>query len=242
MGLRRIEEKIAKEAALREKGARVAMEELEQWIVHLKKMQKDLQKFEKKNAEELETNPAALERLMTVRRELGLPEKLGVFEAKASPSFSEKLTGRGEFFEQLGLEILELGKKRMVETGGIMSLSEIVLEVNKNQKSGYIISPTDIVRAVNILKENKLISSMRQLDSGIRIVEFIDPGLSGDTEMILQVASSNPTGELSLDALVVQTHWPLERVKRAMDILKDKKIVQEKKTLDGIRYFFRGLG
>lgn len=242
MGLRRIEEKIAKEAALREKGARVAMEELEQWIYHLKKMQKDLQKFEKKNAKELETNPAALERLMAVRRELGLPEKLGVFKAKTSPSFSEKLTGKGEFYEQLGLEILEFGKNRIAETGGIVSLSEIVLEINKSQKSGYIISPTDIVRATNILKENKLVANLRQLDSGMRIVEFIDPGLSGDTERILQVASSNPTGELSLDALVVQTHWPLERVKRTMNLLKDKKIVQEKKTLDGVRYFFKGLG
>ncbi|MFW9914591.1 MAG: hypothetical protein ACFFGZ_03180 [Candidatus Thorarchaeota archaeon] len=242
MGLRRIEEKIAKEAALREKGAQVAMEELEQWIDYLKKMQKDLQKFEKDNAKVLETNPAAAERLMAFRRELGLPEKLGVFEAKTSPSFSEKLTGKGEFYEQLGLQVLELGKKKLAETGGIVSLSEIVLEVNRNQKTGYVVSPTDIVRTVNTLKENKLISGVRQLDSGMRIVEFIDPQLSGDTEKILQVASSNPTGELSLDALVVQTQWPLERVKRTMDLLKDKKIVQEKKTLDGIRYFFAGLG
>ena len=242
MGLRRIEEKIAKEAALREKGAQVAMKELEQWIQHLKTMQKDLQKFEKKNAKELETNPAALERLMSVRRELGLPEQLGVFAAKSSPSFSEKLTGRGEFYEQLGLEVLELGKKHNADTGGIMSLGEIVLEVNRNQKAGYVVSPTDIVRTVNKLKENKLIANIRQLESGMRIVEFVDPGLSGDTEKILQVASLSPTGELSLDAFVIQTKWPLERVKVAINVLRDKKIVQEKKTLDGIRYFFKGLG
>ncbi len=242
MGLRRIEEKITKEAALREKGAQIAMEELEEWIDNLKKMQKDLQKFEKKHAKELETNPAALERLMDVRKEVGLPEELGVFEVRSSPSFSEKLTGKGPFFEQLAMSVLEIGKARTSETGGILSLPELVIEVNKNQKSGYMVSPTDVVRTVKNLKENKLIANIRQLDSGIRIVEFIDPGLSGDTEKILQIAGSSPSGELSIDWLVVQTEWPLERVRRTIDILKEKKIIQEKKSLDGIRYYFKGLG
>ena len=64
----------------------------------------------------------AAQKLMEIRNELGLPTELGAFEPKNKPGLIDKLTGGG-FYEQLAMHILDLGRKALSETGGVISFT-----------------------------------------------------------------------------------------------------------------------
>ncbi len=227
MGLRRIEEQIQKEAAMRVKGAQMAISELEDMITHIKDLHKQLEKLEKKHGRDIKENPDVGKRLMDVRRELGLPPQLGVFD-------------RGKMTqEQIAMQVLDLGRSLMSENGGVMSFAELLTRLNRKYE-GLIFAPSDIIKAVDVLKKQKLIVGVRELKSGMRIVEFVDIELSDDTVELMQLAQRN-RGELTLDQALIELQWPPNRAKRVFEHLTKKKIAQEQKDLDGVRYYFYGL-
>ena len=82
MGIRNIEEKLKRETALREKGATLALKEIEDMISSVKALSEHINEIEKKFKNELRTNPQISQRLMALRQELGLPTELGIFERK----------------------------------------------------------------------------------------------------------------------------------------------------------------
>ena len=89
MGLRRIEDKLDKEAALREQGADYAMKELEDMIDNLKDLHNQLKQIEKKYGDKLK-NPVISAKLMNIREELGLPTAIGEFKPKSKPGLVDK--------------------------------------------------------------------------------------------------------------------------------------------------------
>ena len=128
MGLRNIEEKMKRETAIRDKGASLALQELESMISSLKSLNEQLKTIEKKYGDEIRSNPALLEKVSSIREDLGLPTDLGIFEKKDKPSLIDKLTSGG-FYDQLSLQILDIGKKSLKDTGGVMSFSELIKRV-----------------------------------------------------------------------------------------------------------------
>jgi hypothetical protein len=157
---------------------------------------------------------------------------------KEKPGLIERLTGRGRFYDELGLQILDIARRRRKTTGGIMTLAEIVLSVNKQRKQS--ISQVDVAKAIQNLANAQLIPGIRKLPSGIRIVELVPRELTEDQVTVLSMASRS--GSTTLEDIMTKTQWNRERADAALKSLEAVGAAKiDKSYVHGTRYFFPGL-
>ena len=238
MGLRNIEEKLKRENKLRDKGADLALKELESMISSIKSLNDQLKTIEKKYGSELRSNPQLVAKITAIREELGLPSELGIFEKKDKPGLIDKLTGGG-FYDQLALQILDIGKKSLKDTGGVMSFSELIKRVQELYQ-GHIISINDIQKSLQILEKNNLLAKIEILDSGFKIIHFVTQELSPDMNEVLKLANKY-NGQLSREKIILETGWTLDRINRIMLYLEEKQIIVKEENLEGTTYYFPGI-
>ncbi|NHJ33539.1 MAG: hypothetical protein FK732_11830 [Asgard group archaeon] len=239
MGLRDIEKKIRIKSAYKTKEAELMITDLERMLENIRELHSQLKKFEKKWKKDIEKNKESYQKLVELRQELGLPNELGIYEWKESATFWDKVGG-GDFFERLGVEILEKAKEVQEYTGGLMTLGEVVLLVNKD-RPGKIIPSKDVVEAVEKLSNAKLIPKPKELKSGVVLVEFIPANLSDDQEEVL--ALSTRKGWISMEELMLKTRWTQERCERALESMRNTGIARvDASYAEGKKYYFPGLG
>ncbi|MFX0151664.1 MAG: hypothetical protein ACFFAJ_12830 [Candidatus Hodarchaeota archaeon] len=238
MGLRRIEEKITQEAEMKRKGAEMALKSLETMSRKVRELHNELEKLEKQYHADLKKNPELAQRVMNLREELGLPRAIGIFDIGKKSSFFQRLKGKDEYQNYLALRVLEIGKQMRHRTGGLLSVSELVLKLN-DESQGITVSITDITEVLELLKINGLIHSIRQL-GGMKVIEFIDPNLTEDHQVILELATRSQ-GQIGLTELIQESSWTIERVNQALTTLIQKKIAIKTETLDGVVISFPGI-
>ncbi|MCK5158367.1 MAG: hypothetical protein KAR08_04380 [Candidatus Heimdallarchaeota archaeon] len=239
MGLRDIEKKIRIKSAYKAKEAELMITDLERMLENIRELHSQLKKFEKKWKKDIEKNKDSYKKLVELRQELGLPNELGIYEWKESATFWDKVGG-GDFFERLGVEILEKAKEIQEYTGGLMTLGEVVLLVNKG-RPGKIIPSKDVVEAIEKLSNAKLIPKPKELKSGVVLVEFIPANLSDDQEEVL--ALSTRKGWISMEELLLKTRWTQKRCERVLESMRDAGIARvDASYAEGKKYYFPGLG
>jgi len=239
MGLRRIEEKITREAALKVKGSQLALQNLEEMSKQVQKLHKELQRLESQYKSDIKKNPDLAQKVMKLREELGLPLAIGIFNVGNKPSLKARLQGKDEYLNYLALRILEVGKFSRSRSGGIISVSDLILKLNDENK-GIVVSISDVNGALKLLLSNGLIHQIRKL-VGMKIIEFLDPQLTQDNQTILEIAAQM-NGQITLTELVQKTSWSIERIEIGLNSLINKKIVVKSNTLDGVVLSFPGIG
>ena len=239
MGLREIERKLREDSAYERKQAEVMLQQLDELIETVDTLKDKLKKFEKENDKEIKENKEYYEKVSRLRNELGLPEEVGVYEWRESPSFMDKLRGSG-YYDELGNEILEIGKTVGSKSGGLISLAELVLQINRN-RPGKIVTPKDTTKALEKLIESKLIQPLRKLKSGVLIVEFVAVEMSDDQQELFSLASRY--GFLTKEKILMQTSWPPERVDRVLEeLIRQGLVLKDETYQEGTKYWFPSLG
>ncbi len=239
-GLWEIEKQMEMDAAYRKKRVELMIKELERMLQTISDLRGKADTFEQTYGEILEEMPELREKAAEIAHELGitlpgvaLPEDL-----KEKPGLLERLTGRGRFYEQLGVQILGLAKRRQKATGGILTLAEIVLSVNKARR--HSVSQVDVVRAIQHLTSAKLIPGIHKLKSGIKIVELVPREFTEDQVTILSIASK--TGYTTLEEVMAQTSWNRERAHAALKSLETVGAAKlDKSFVHGTRYWIPAL-
>ncbi len=239
-GLWEIEKQMEMDAAYKKKRVELMIKELEHMLQAISELREKADTFEQTYGEVLEITPEYSEKAAAIAHELGitLPGVPFSEDMKEKPGLIERLTGRGRFYDELGLQILDIAKRRRNITGGIMTLAEIVLLVNKQRHQS--VSQIDITKAIQNLANAKLIPGIRKLDSGIRIVELVPRELTQDQVTILSIASQS--GHTTLEDVMTQTGWNRERSDAALKSLESVGAAKiDKSYVHGSRYFFPGL-
>jgi hypothetical protein len=239
MGLRDIEKKIRIKSAYKKKEAELMIKDLETMLENIRELRKQLKKFEKKWKKDVKKDKASYQKLVELRQELGLPEEVGVYEWKESASFWDRIGG-GDFYERLGVEILEKAKEVQEYTGGIMTLGEVILLVNKG-RPGKVISAEDVVKSLEKLVDAKVIPEHKELKSGVKLVEFIPADLTEDHEEVLDLSTRK--GWITLEELILKTKWSQERAERVLESMRKEGIARvDASYAEGKKYYFPGLG
>jgi len=238
MGLRDIEKKLKSKSAYQRKEAELLIDQLDRMIDDLESLKGQLKTFEKEHKDEIESNKEYYKKVSAIREELGLPMEVGVYEWKDRASLKDKITGGG-FYDQLSMEVLELGKKLCTQTGGFISVAELVLKLNK-ERPGKMISASDITKSLDKLVEAELIQPLRKLDSGVLIAEFIAIDLTQDQQAILDLATRQ--GFITPEKVIVSTDWTAERVNRVLGGMeKNGMAIKEESMTEGTKYWFPGI-
>ena len=236
MGLRKIEEDIKKQGLLKKRGSELAIAELEQLIKDVKALHRRLEDLEKKYGDELKKNPKAAQELMELRAELGLPTYIGLNEVQQKKGLLSKLFGKVGFHEYLALQLLEIAKNRQEVTGGLISVAELLIRINKKVK-GVIYTIDDVFTALKILERNKLIYKVRELESGFKVVEVVPLNLTNAHEEVLRLAHRF-NGELSYETIMKHLNWNLAKTEAVIKELEEKQLVYTKVTAEGPRIYF----
>ncbi len=238
MGLREIRDDIRKKSEMTVKEADLMLHEIDELIAAFKVLEKKMKKFEKQHGSKIKNSKEYYQKLTELREGLGLPPEIGVYNWSDSPSFMDRLTGKG-YYDQLSLDVLEIGKEITSKTGGLISLAELTIRLNK-ARPGKVVPPDDVAKVVKTLQKNDLIVGMRELDSGVKIVEFVSADLTEDQERVFSIASKK--GYVTLEELVMKTRWSLERATRLMESLENEGlVVKDSDVTEGTKYWFPSL-
>lgn len=239
MGLRDIEKKIRSKSAYQRKEAEMLLQQLDQMIENVAALKDQLKKFEKNHGKEIQENKDYYQKISELRGGLGLPSEIGMYEWKDSPSFKDKFGNKG-YYDLLANEILELGKSAINDTGGLFSIAELVIKLNKI-RPGKVVPPKDVLKALDNLIESKLIPPIRKLKSGVLVVEFVAVELSSDQELVFNLASQK--GFLTQETLIVQLGWNPERATRILEeLVINGMALKDESYQEGIKYWFPSLG
>ncbi len=236
MGLRDIERKLREKSAFERKESELLISDLTKMLENAKALKERLKELEKQYGTQISQDEKGYRELVEVRKALGLPEEMGVWEWQDRAG----TFGKGKFYENLGLEILELSRDHIKVTGGIMSLAELLLLIQKTRPGGS--PPLDDVReALNRLVRQELIPPLRTISSGLLLVEFVPVEFSPDHEKVLSLAALS--AELTIDSLMRKTGWPLERAARLLEELEKAGVaILDESYAEGKKFYFPGLG
>ncbi|MHA1754924.1 MAG: hypothetical protein ACTSYR_05360 [Candidatus Odinarchaeia archaeon] len=136
-------------------------------------------------------------------------------------------------YEKLGEYLYQHAFFSKKEKGGLYTTTELIRLFGDDSKVSY----KDIIKAIQILEKKKLIPGRIKLTTGVELIQFIPFELSDDHKVILNYASKK--GWVTLEELVKDLNWPLERVKIVLENLISNGIAKMDPSYSkGNRYYF----
>jgi ESCRT-II complex subunit VPS22 len=159
--------------------------------------------------------------------------KIGVDPLASSKGFWSELLGVGDFYYELGVQIIEVCIKTRNQNGGLMDLTELTHRLEKKTT----ISRDDIIQAIKAIKP---------LGNGFCIIKI------GDREYIqsvpcelsndhLQICTIAKIGYTTLDEIKTKTGWNQERIVSTLHTLMQESIIWVDDQAENRVFYFPGL-
>lgn len=193
-------------------GDSIAAKELEQLQSQMETFKKNLQEFAQKHRKDIRKDHAFrthFQRMCT---------NIGVDPLASNKGFWADLLGVGDFYYELGIQIIEACITSRTNDGGLTELNEIMRRVEvmrgrankKNDKPQ--ISEDDIVRAIKTLKP--LNGGYEMIHIGNRkLVRSVPKELDKDQSALLLLAQK--TGYVNYEMIETNLKWNKERIDTA---------------------------
>lgn len=175
--------------------------------------------------------------ISTLQSLFKLPEPAETFPVIIGrPSFFERIRGKGKFYDQLSYVILKILKDECPKRGGIITLSDIVLLINRGREDDPL-TPDIILTALKNLEEKNVIPRIKTLPSGAKVISFSPVEFSKDHWVVLDLASSK--GWVTQEEIILKTEWSTEKVQTVLEDLERVGIaVRDAKYEQGLRWYF----
>lgn len=163
--------------------------------------------------------------------------KIGGKRIKVGEKVSTKEVKKANI-ESLTKLILEIGKNPDI-SHGIMDLAQLFIEVNKKRMATDPATIEEVEKALDILKDQKLIS-MRKTEKKIVLIEFTPIDLTGIENTILELAAEK--GWTNLEEVMQTCNLNVEIAEKQLEKLEQKDIaVVHKDRSTGKRWYFPGI-
>lgn len=235
-GVGAIQKQQLAQARFKDKGTELAEDQLQQMTRQMELFRSNLQSFASKHKNEIRKNPQ-------FRRQFQeMCATAGVDPLASSKGFWADMLGVGDFYYELGVQIIEVCLATSHRNGGLMSLEELKERVIRSRGSlarQEDISQDDLLRAIEKLKT--LGQGFRLISMGARyLVQSVPTELSLDHTTVIKHAGS--TGHVSVRSLTTNLGWDDDRAKKALeDLLKEGLAWVDCQAPDGYLYWFPGL-
>ncbi|XP_067120151.1 vacuolar-sorting protein SNF8 [Centruroides vittatus] len=233
-GVGAIQKQQLTQTRFRDKGYELAAEQLEQMSKQMEAFRENLQQFADKYKSDIRKDPH-------FRRQFqDMCASVGVDPLASSKGFWADMLGVGDFYYQLGVQIIEVCLATRYRNGGIVPLDELTTRVvaSRGRKQDDV-GPDDIQRAVEKLKV--LGEGFTFIHTGGRlIIQSIPAELNVDHTAVIQQAEG--LGYVSASALAKELKWSEHRVRTALeDLVKEGLAWVDDKGGSEKLYWFPGL-
>ncbi|XP_047493278.1 vacuolar-sorting protein SNF8-like isoform X2 [Penaeus chinensis] len=194
----------------KEKGSEIQENQLEQMTLQMEKFRENLEDFAAKHKNEIKKNPQFRKQFQE------MCASIGVDPLASGKGFWCEMLGVGDFYYELGVQIVELCVATSHRNGGVLSMDEVLRKLNQRRRQDNQISADDAIRAVKKLRV--LGSGMEVVASGSSQFIYSIPGeLSMDHTTLLQQAEK--AGHLTVASTALSLGWTNERAGRTLDHL-----------------------
>lgn len=199
----------------KDKGSELAENQLSEMSKQLETFRANLEDFARDHREEIKKDP-------DFRRHFQeMCASIGVDPLASSKGFWSEMLGVGDFYYELGVQIVEVCMASSHKTGGLMELGELRRRLIRGRGKSKVhqeISEDDLLRAVKKLKILGNGFTVIPLDSGRYLVQSVPGEFSMDQTAILQKAENNG-GKVTAASLSAELGWDSKRIERALDLL-----------------------
>eukprot|EP00039_Didymoeca_costata_P022915 m.5562 g.5562 ORF g.5562 m.5562 type:complete len:241 (+) comp3332_c0_seq2:222-944(+) len=219
-------------AALAAKKAELEDLELSSMREQLEAFKINLEKFAEAHRKEIKKHPHFRKSFQS------MCDIVGVDPLASQKGFWSQLLGLGDFYYELGVQVVEACLSTRSKNGGLMNLDDLLTLVSQRRGSASDISTEDICRAIDKLKVLGSGFHLHTLDNGQTMVQSVPVELSADHATIFSEASSNG-GHLSVGDLALKAGWEHSRAQNILEELVQEGFAWvDDQSVDGLREYW----
>eukprot|EP01029_Cantina_marsupialis_P028427 TRINITY_DN776156_c0_g1_i1.p1 TRINITY_DN776156_c0_g1~~TRINITY_DN776156_c0_g1_i1.p1 ORF type:complete len:250 (-),score=56.70 TRINITY_DN776156_c0_g1_i1:138-887(-) len=228
---------VKKQAQLREKFEAVGNDMKDQQLSHVQEQmgtfKTNLEEFARKHRATINKDPE-------FRRQFQMmTTSIGVDPLASHKGFWADLLGVGDFYYELGIQVIDICLATRNENGGLISVEELTSRIEKLRGSNAVkVSLDDIQRAIK--KVSMLGSGFQVIEVGKRkMVLSVPCELNPDHASLMELAQES--GHVSEELIASKLKWDESRIERAMDALLKEGMVWVDTQADETEYWFPSL-
>ena len=234
MGIRKIEDEIDLREAMKKKAAELKIKEIQAKASVENLTKERITELAKRHGVIVALNPKLREEVKILREKYNIPTSKIITEQIYESDVlikSKKID-----HEKLGLLAYQRVLMRKEETGGIMPLLEVFELVNTGILNG-VVEIKDLDKAMSLLKKNKVIDDIEELDSGATIVHFFPVQYTGDEARVITLAKENDS--LTIEIICTAFNWSQDRALKILNSLENSGVAKFRESLlTGKQWFF----
>ncbi|XP_056368265.1 vacuolar-sorting protein SNF8 isoform X1 [Oenanthe melanoleuca] len=199
------------EAKYKERGTVLAEDQLAQMSKQLETFRSHLEAFASKHKQEIRKSPEFRLQFQD------MCATIGVDPLASGKGFWAEMLGVGDFYYELGVQIIEVCLALKHRNGGLITLEELQQQVLKGRgKFAQDVSQDDLLRAIKKLKV--LGSGFGIIPvGGTFLVQSVPAELNMDHTVVLQLAEKK--GFVTVSEIRSSLKWETERAKQVLDHL-----------------------
>ncbi len=147
-----------------------------------------------------------------------------------------KMIDKEEYIFNLSGLIIELLEDIESETGGTISVTEFFRKFREEYPKNTA-NIDDILAALEYLAEKKLILGIKELSSGIKIIDAKPVEFTDDLERVLIIFKNE--GNANISELMEETGWDIIRCTKVLKSLEEKNLAKKVSSFsEGERWYF----
>jgi len=237
MGIRKIEDEMDLREAMKKKATELKIKEIEAKASAESLTKDKIDELAKRHGVILALNPKLKGEVKLLQEKYNIPSSKIITEQIYESDVLVKAKKIDN--EKLGMLAYQRVLMRKEETGGILQLSEVFELINTGILNG-VVELKDLVKAMKILKNNKVIDDIRELDSGVFVIHFFPVQYTGDEVKVLELAKKKDF--LTLEIVCIAFNWSQDRALKVLRSLENSGVAKVKESLlTGKQWFFPSL-
>ncbi|XP_059818382.1 vacuolar-sorting protein SNF8 [Mobula hypostoma] len=199
------------EAKYKERGTVMAEDQLAQMSKQLEMFKTHLEEFASKHKQEIRKSSQFRVQFQD------MCATIGVDPLASGKGFWSEMLGVGDFYYELGVQIIEVCLALKHRNGGLITLDELHQRVLKGRgKFAQDVSQDDLIRAIKKLKS--LGNGFTIIPVGGRyLVQSVPAELNMDHTVVLQIAERN--GYVTVSEIKSSLKWETERANQVLEHL-----------------------
>uniref|UniRef100_A0A2C9K3I5 Vacuolar-sorting protein SNF8 n=1 Tax=Biomphalaria glabrata TaxID=6526 RepID=A0A2C9K3I5_BIOGL len=210
-GIAAIKNKNLAQTKYKDKGSELAESQFVQMGQQMEMFKNNLEDFAAKHREDIRKDPEF--RLQFQE----MCASIGVDPLASSKGFWAKMLGVGDFYYELGIQIVEVCLATSKRNGGLISIEDLRRKVEASRgRNSQQISIDDLLQSIKKLKILGNGFSVHKVGNSF-LVQSIPGELTLDHTVVLQQAQEH--GHVTLSGLIQTLNWEESRGKRALDFL-----------------------
>jgi len=217
-------------------GSEIAGEQLNQLSIQMESFRTRLEDFSSKHSQEIRKSAK-------FRRQFQeMCASVGVDPLASSKGFWAEKLGFGDFYYELGIQVIEICIATNHINGGVITLEELRMKLLKSRSKTRKdeITSDDILRAIAKLK---LLGSGFQaipVSGGRYIIQSIPGEMNMDYTRVIELAERNG-GSVTDNLMLRDFKWDASRVQRVLTRLVTDGLIWIDEQSDPWEYWFPGL-